>query len=290
MRTDDTPPLKLVAVGGLDDAGDGSAGSGGVDDPIFTKDSSPFSNDKNILPTPEAIKDAKENIQKYVVNDPTANLAISPAQRRGSSVNWTKLCGRSCSTAARRRVAASRQARETTTPLALGRAAAATTPRRSARCAGLLRFRVASGRDYLDQLRAMNAQILVPLPPNDNGLFVLPRLEQHRGCSGRRPDADFKDLAGKIKFSDTRRDAVQGVAGALGLDVRPKTFWAFFPKDLEVTLARLETGFPRPARGGHRRNDLQGRDPRRQIRAGSGRTGRQALRLGCRLLGMGRYF
>jgi len=50
-------------------------------------------------------------------------------------------------------------------------------------------------------------------------------------------------LAGKIRFSDARHNAVQGVAGAVGLDFTPRTFWAFFPKELEDKLARLETGY-----------------------------------------------
>ena len=36
---------------------------------------------------------------------------------------------------------------------------------------------------------------------------------------------------------------MQGVAGAVGLDFTPRTFWAFFPKSLEDELARKETGY-----------------------------------------------
>ena len=61
---------------------------------------------------------------------------------------------------------------------------------------------------------------------------------------GGLADDSFQNvLASKIRFSDARRDAVQGVAGAVNLDFTPRTFWAFFPKDLEDKLARLETGY-----------------------------------------------
>jgi hypothetical protein len=104
-----------------------------------------------------------------------------------------------------------------------------------------LRFRVSSGRDYLDQLRAMQAKLLVPIPNSDKALFFpdLNDLSRHRIAT----DDDLRQLANQIKFCDTRRDAVWQVAGTLQLDFKPATFWAFFPKSLEEELARLERNY-----------------------------------------------
>ena len=76
--------------------------------------------------------------------------------------------------------------------------------------------------------------------------FLQPRQHRPAGApadGGLAGDTLINALANKIRFSDARRDAVQGVAGAVGLDFTPRTFWAFFPKELEDKLARLETGY-----------------------------------------------
>ncbi len=105
----------------------------------------------------------------------------------------------------------------------------------------VLRFKVTGGRDYLDQLKAMEAKILVPIPNTETFMFFpdLNNISNHRIAS----EADMQMLRNLQQFSDSRRDAVQGVAGALGLDYRPQTFWAFFPKTVEDELARKETSF-----------------------------------------------
>jgi hypothetical protein len=105
----------------------------------------------------------------------------------------------------------------------------------------VLRFKVSSGRDYVEQLKSMGAVILVPVPGTAKNFYFpdLNNLTNQRIAS----DDDLRALGNKIKFSDHRRDAVQQVAGTLGLDFRPDAFWAFFPKGLEDELARKETGF-----------------------------------------------
>ena len=110
----------------------------------------------------------------------------------------------------------------------------------------VLRFKVTSGRDYLDQLKSMGAVLLFPRP-EDTKQCVFYSLGND--MAGKPADGSLADdrllsaLANKIRFSDARRDAVSGVAGAVGLDFTPRTFWAFFPKSLEDELARKETGY-----------------------------------------------
>lgn len=106
----------------------------------------------------------------------------------------------------------------------------------------VLRFRVTDGRDYVAQLRLVGAEILVPLPPDNKEAHVFPDLNDLK--KGRTATADdLKRLAGKVKFSDTRREQVAEVVAALGLDAKPKEFWAFFPKELEDELARKEKAY-----------------------------------------------
>src|SRR5438067_2991103 len=99
----------------------------------------------------------------------------------------------------------------------------------------VLRFKVESGKNYVEQLKLLNAAILIPLPGSEKALLIpdLTKPETRREAT----EKDYKELDLKIRFSDTRREAVVGVAGALGLDFTPKTFFAFFPRKVEDELA-----------------------------------------------------
>lgn len=235
------PKLELVAVGGLDDAGEGSAGSGGNPDPDLIKDVSPERTAKDILPTPQAIADAKENIKKIVLEDPSGQMPVAaPNAAAYSQLDESlrkKLLGVGSQKGSGPGAGRGDSGEQGAGP---GGTGADSTRARGLRW--VLRFKVANGRDYLEQLRSMGAEILVPIPPGEKECLLFPDLN-NTAQKRTATDADFRRLAGKIKFSDTRRDAVFGVAGALGLDISPKTFWAFFPKELEDHLARLETGY-----------------------------------------------
>ena len=243
MNVEDTanPKLELVAVGGMDDGGEGSSGSGGNPDPDVIRDANPMAAAQRVLPTPQALADAKENIQKLVLEDPNGKLPIAASNAAAYSQLDESLRKKLLGAGSQKGSGNQPGKGDTGAPGAgPGGTGADSTRARGLRW--VLRFKVANGRDYLDQLRAMGAEILVPIPPGEKECILFPDLNNtaaHRAAA----DADFRRLANKIKFSDTRRDAVQGVAGALGLDITPKTFWAFFPKDLEDTLARLETSY-----------------------------------------------
>jgi hypothetical protein len=106
----------------------------------------------------------------------------------------------------------------------------------------VLRFKVTSGADYLEQLKAMEAEILVPIPPSNEKCILIADITKphdHKVAS----DDDMRRLGNKIKFSDNRPEAVKGVARSLGLDFSPGSFWAFFPKKIEDELSKKETGF-----------------------------------------------
>ncbi|MFM8272983.1 MAG: hypothetical protein ACKODX_11700 [Gemmata sp.] len=234
------PKLELVAVGGMDDAGEGSSGSGGNPDPDLVRDVSPMNSAKSVVPVTPAIEQAKENIQKIVLEDPNGKLPVAAANAAAYSQLDDALRKKLLGVGSQKGDGKQPGSGFDGSPgSGVGGTGADSTRARGLRW--VLRFQVANGRDYLDQLKAMSAELLFPVPGGKDSVYV----RDITNPSGQRvaSDADLRGLANKIQFSDTRRDAVQGVAGAMGLDFTPKTFFAFFPKGLEEDLARLETSY-----------------------------------------------
>jgi hypothetical protein len=237
------PPIQLMAVTGTDDAGQGSAGSGGTANPDIIRDVDPFKGMRDVLPTPEAVADAKANVQKIVLDDPNGRLPVAAPNAAAYSALDESIRKKLLGVGGQKGDGAQPgKGNDGSAGAGPGGTGADSTRARGLRW--VLRFRVASGRDYLDQLKAMRAEILVPLPPDDKKCILI---EDINAPSAQRvaTDADLKRLAGKIQFSDTRREQVRDVVTALGVNVTgaPKTFWAFFPKDLEDELAYKEKGY-----------------------------------------------
>jgi hypothetical protein len=231
-------PVKLVALDGLDDSGDGSSGSGGETDPFIKADGDP---DKALdsLVDPAKLPDVKENMQKTIKYlDPTGNLPISDANAAAYS---------SLNESVRKKLLGQRQGSgneegsgfDGSKGKGPGGTGADSTLGRNMRW--VLRFKVDSGRDYLSQLKVMKAELLVPKLNSEQCVLVadLSNFSNQSIAS----DDDMKRLSRKIKFSDGRREAVRAVAQTLGLDFTPQSFWAFFPRDIEDELARKETGY-----------------------------------------------
>jgi hypothetical protein len=237
------PPLQLTAVGGLGDTGDGSAGSGGQEDPDLIRDVDPFKAAERVLPTMKELNDAKADVKQTVLNDPNGNLPVAaPNAAAYSQLDKSirdKLLGVGAQKGEGNQPG---QGFDGTPGKGPGGTGADSTRARGLRW--VLRFRVTGGRDYLDQLKAMRAEILVPLPPDDKKCVLVPDID-NPGSQRVATDADLRRLAGKIQFSDTRAAQVRDVVNTLGIQTagQPKTFWAFFPKDLEEELARKETGY-----------------------------------------------
>jgi hypothetical protein len=231
-------PVKLVALDGFDDSGEGSAGSGGVEDPFIKADGDP---DKAILDSlvdPSKLPDVKEvkNTIKYL--DPTGNLQPSDANAAAySSLNESvrkKLLGQR--QGAGNEKGSGFDGSKGTGP---GGTGADSTLGRNMRW--VLRFKVESGRNYLEQLRVMNAELLIPYPNSERCVLI----ENLENPSNQRnaTDEDMRRLSTKVKFSDGRREAVRAIAQTLGLDFTPASFWAFFPRKIEDELAKKETGY-----------------------------------------------
>ena len=226
--------LQPADISGLDDGGQGAINSGGEPEPVIHRNDGgvPVQSAVPVEPTP--LPEIKEIIRKRIeVIDPEGKMPISDSRvkeyadlhkipsrqvlrfsawlRSGRPPGWCR--GR----------LDSRPQSPLGAPL---QGPERPRLRRTAEVAG-------SGR----RLPATGGRLATHL--------LQPRqLDPRRARDGAPADDTFQTvLAGKIRFSDARRDAVQGVAGAVGLDFTPRTFWAFFPKELEDKLARLETGY-----------------------------------------------
>jgi hypothetical protein len=233
------PPLQLMQVGGLDDSGEGSSGSGGSDVDV-DRNADPFAAAEKILPTPQAIADAKEKVQQYMMEDPTlAKLPVAtPNLAAYSQLDKTiaqKLLGG-------RKGAGNQPGKGTDGP----GAGSGGTGADSTRARGLrwvMRFEYRDSRDYIAQLHSMGAEILVPLPP-DNKTCIL-----FRDLGNPQPvvatEADLNRLAGKLQWGNNIRSHVRDVVETLGVKSAspPTAFWAFFPKTLEDELAQKEKGY-----------------------------------------------
>ncbi len=230
-------PIRLVE-GGWDDTGDGSAGSGGNPDPLARGESAPKPSDFAQLPN--NLPEVREEVKKQILDlDPSAVGSI-PDEKAAALAALDK--------ALRDKLMGERRGsgpgagsgntgQEGTGP---GGTGADSTRARSIRW--VLRFRTRDGRDYLSQLKAMRATVMVPIPPENKQMYIFRDLDNPKPGT-TATEADLAVAARQIQFSDFRRESVVGVGQALGLSFTPTVFMAFFPADLEKELARLEVAY-----------------------------------------------
>jgi hypothetical protein len=227
-------------IDGLDEFGMGSAGSGGVADPLVERmNVDPATAAIESLADPSKLPEIKEKMQQTIkLIDPTGNLPITSANAVAyeglDKAVRDKLLG--AKTGAGNQPGKGFDGSKGSGP---GGTGADSTLGRNMRWT--LRFKVSSGRNYLDQLQAMGAKILIPMPGTDKCMLIrdLGNPDDRRVAN---PD-ELGEYGGLLKFWDSRRDAVGGVARTLGLDFSPKSFCAIFSKDFEAELARKETNF-----------------------------------------------
>ena len=231
--------MKPADIMGLDEAGMGSEGGGGTpeDAIIRSKDDGARAAIES-LPDPKKLPEIKENIRKSILNiDPSGNLPISDSNAAALA---------SLEKSMREKFLGAREGSgegqgsgyESSKGKGPGGTGADSTLGRNMRW--VLRFKVSGGHDYVEQLKSMGAVLLFPRPEDGKQCIYYSLGNSMDGAprdGGLADDRLLSALANKIRFSDARRDAVQGVAGAVGLDFTPRTFWAFFPKSLEDELA-----------------------------------------------------
>lgn len=233
-------PIKLVD-GGFDDAGDGSAGSGGAVDPVALGNAAPDKTDLDRLPLPNALPDIQKDFQERIaLDDPTAAIKMSDEKSAAfgsldkSIADKLLGLGQKKGTPGGPGSGDSGQA-----GTGVGGTGADSTRARGLRW--VVRFKTSSGQDYVDQLAGLGAVIAVPAPPDFKKSMYVYRDPKNPGKSAVATDQDFRAFGGQIQFCDFKRESVEQVRDALGLKFTPPAFWAFFPKDLEADLARKET-------------------------------------------------
>jgi hypothetical protein len=98
-------------------------------------------------------------------------------------------------------------------------------------------FKTENGRDYLNQLAAMKATLVIPNPPDFKSS------KEYTDLSSAVGRAFTMDEKPGLYFVDDDGGSAGKLARALGLDFGPPYFIAFFPKDIEEELASKERAY-----------------------------------------------
>ena len=235
-------PVSLVPdMGGFDDEGTGSAGSGGIQDPLKEAKSTSLEEQLKVLPDPSQLPIIKDTIKDTLKYDNEGNIPVSdynaPAYAAVDKTLADKLLGIGAKKGSGPGAGSGDDGTKGTGPGGNG-----VNSSRARSLRWVMRFRTNSGDDYIAQLAAMNAVILVPIPPENKECHYFTNLRNFADRK-RSTDDDLRKLAGQIKFSDTRPESVRAVCEVLGVKENAKSFWAFFPKGLEDELAKKEIGY-----------------------------------------------
>jgi len=232
--------VPIMAVdGGFDDAGEGKEGGGGIDNPSAIGDFSPTAKDYEALPQYTAIPDVKEDIKrKILIDDPNGTIAISDEKAAQFA---------SLSESLRNKVIGAQKGTgggpgNGDGPKQDGNGGTGASSARQRSLRWILRFSTVDGRDYLRQLGGIGAVILIPIPPENNRAYIFRNLANPK-AGEFVGDNEWKSLDNQIRFCDVRRDSVQNVSTALGLDFTPNSFWAYFPRGFEDDLSRKEQAY-----------------------------------------------
>jgi len=236
-------PIRLVE-GGFDDEGEGSAGSGGTNNPLAlaAAQSAPQKQDYEALPTPKDLPKVLQDIKQSVVyDDPNATTPISD-EKAASYAALDEALRNKMLNVGQNRGAGPNDGKGDTGQTGTGPGGVGSSSTRARSLRWILRFSTRSGRDYLDQLKSLGAVVLVPIPPENKQMYIF------RDLNNPKPgtvvtEAEWNQLSQQIQFCDFKRDSVIAVSEALSLNFTATQFWAFFPKGLEDELARLEIAY-----------------------------------------------
>lgn len=234
----DRKPVPIRVVQGSDDSGDGRAGSGGSDTLLAKGD---------LLPQPVENLNLPNRTELPDVQSPSPTTTLPNPNQTGPLPSTSSTPFEQLVEKLRNGMAGAKQgsgpgtgsgnsAQQGNGPGGTGND---DNHKRSLRWS--LRFRSEHGRDYVSQLAAMRAVVVIPQPPDERDAVVYRDLKNPR--AERLAEGDWTKLATQIQFIDTKPDSVRGVVDALGVGFTPRRFLAFFPKDLEDELSRKETSY-----------------------------------------------
>jgi hypothetical protein len=240
----ESPGAVMSMVDGGDDAfGAGKAGDGGVENPITIGQNTPTPEDiANILPTPDlTLPEVTENLRKDLkLDDLNAQIPIASENAAALAALDKQLRDKLLGIGQQKGSGGRNVKGDGGDGPGDGGTGADSTRARSLRW--IMRFKTTNGRDYLNQLSALGAEVLVPLATDPKNSHIFRDLANPKPGT-MATDSDFARLAGKIQFSDYTKKSVREMRDALGLDFTPRLFLAFFPKKLEEEMQRMEKGF-----------------------------------------------
>ena len=233
------PPMSMVD-GGTDDAGDGSPGGGGKPDEALAAPTPPqtsTSGDESIqndftIPEVQVIKD------RMALEDPNADaVAVAPE----NAVSRTRL-----EQSLRKKLDGGPKGTvgpgKGVGPPGPGDGGTGADGTRARSLRWVMRFQTNGGRDYLDQLQALGAIVLVSVPPEKRQMYVFKDLRNPQpGVVAT--DAELATYSQQIQFCDLKSKSGEEVGRALNLSFTPGEFWAIFPKGIEEELSKLEKGY-----------------------------------------------
>lgn len=236
-------PITLVDMGGYDNQGDGSPGSGNNPDPLRLGEMAPDAKDYEALALPTDLPTVKDEISKQIaLENPLAAIQLSDEKAAELALLDKSIRDKLLGVGQKRGSGGSSGSGDSgQTGTGPGGFGADTTRARGLRW--VIRFRTASGRDYLDQLRSMGAIVIVPVPPD-----FKTRMHIYRDLKNPTPGVvmtpeDWDSLSNQIRFCDFKQESGKQISEALDLPFTAPFFWAFFPKGLENELARMETSY-----------------------------------------------
>lgn len=240
-KNDDRSSVPLTLVeGGMDDAGDGSPGSGGEPEPLAQANKDPYGEQLKGLASPQELPVIKEKLKEFLKLDDIGETPIADNNAAAYGTVSDELKKKLLLGAKKGSGGSAGSGDDGSKGAGPGGTGASSSRARSLRW--VMRFKTSDGTDYVNQLAAMGAVVLVPLPPENKQCLYFTDLKNPAN-NHIATDAELSGLAGQIKFSDTRPDSVRAVCGILGVREPARSFWAFFPKGIEEQLAQKETGY-----------------------------------------------
>ncbi|MBX3399877.1 MAG: hypothetical protein KF873_14125 [Gemmataceae bacterium] len=228
----DKAAMPLNFAGGDDDEGDGSPGDGGAQDQVVGK---PLSAAERDLLLKEMQLNEPKDLQEKLdfggdveipENEQIALAQLDEALRK-------KLLGAKTGTGT------GTSGGDPLGGKGPGGFGASSTYARALRW--ILRFDTSSGDDYVAQMSGIGGVVMVPVPPDNKNFLIFKN--PRSGQSAPATDDDIQKYTKMIQFAEVRRDSVESVAKALKLTFTPKSFFAYFPRELEEKLAALEKNY-----------------------------------------------
>jgi len=236
------PGLKIGLTDGSDADGEGQTGGGPEIDPKVIGDNTAPTRDemKDILPDLEKLDAFKADLTKSIkLDDPNSTVSLSDSKATAYAALDQQIRDRMIG--AKKGDGTTGKQGEGGNPTGKGDGTGSDSTRaRTLRW--VIAFKTLGGRDYLDQLKALGAKVIVPTA-DGKGAFLFRSLDGNPPQGKLMTEADWNELSGLVQFSDYTALSRQQVGESLGMGNLPKGFWAFFPKELEKELARKEIGY-----------------------------------------------